>query len=78
MTLLHCRGGVLEELAAIVRDGKATFTVTGLSPFAVFADSDAQADIPQTGGAATPWGFALIWPLAAIFAGYIAMKRRRA
>ncbi|MEL7608879.1 MAG: hypothetical protein AAGU74_05190 [Bacillota bacterium] len=49
VTLLHCKGGVLETLTAAVRDGKAIFTVTGLSPFAVFAVSGASTDIPQTG-----------------------------
>jgi hypothetical protein len=48
-TILHCVAGTLETYTAVVQDGKATFTVqTGLSPFAVFVESDAE-DIPDTG-----------------------------
>lgn len=48
-TILHCADGTLETYTAVVQDGKAAFTVqTGLSPFAVFVESDAE-DIPDTG-----------------------------
>jgi hypothetical protein len=42
VTILHAkRDGTLETYTAIVRDGKATFTVISLSPFAVFAQAPA-------------------------------------
>ncbi|HPL26856.1 MAG TPA: fibronectin type III domain-containing protein [Anaerolineae bacterium] len=37
VTILHCAKGTLKTYGATVRDGKATFSVTSLSPLAVFA-----------------------------------------
>lgn len=48
VTVLHGANGALETYTATVWDGKATFTVTGLSPLAVFVDSS-QIAIPKTG-----------------------------
>lgn len=49
VTILHCANGMLKTYAATVQDGKATFTVTSLSPFAVFANADELDNIPKTG-----------------------------
>jgi LPXTG-motif cell wall-anchored protein len=49
VTILHCANGTLKTYTATVQDGKATFTVTSLSPFAVFADADELDNIPKTG-----------------------------
>lgn len=49
VTILHCANGTLETFTALVKDGKATFTVTSLSPFAVFAANRLDI-IPKTGG----------------------------
>ncbi|MEA4969947.1 MAG: LPXTG cell wall anchor domain-containing protein, partial [Candidatus Pelethousia sp.] len=79
VTILHCVSGVLRTYSATVVDGKATFTVTSLSPFAVTTGllvPDEITDIPKTGDAATPWGFVLLG-LAAACAGYMVMRRRR-
>jgi uncharacterized repeat protein (TIGR02543 family) len=37
VTILHCAGGMLQTYTATVTDGKALFSVSSLSPFAVFA-----------------------------------------
>ena len=37
VTILHCAGGTLQTYTATVTDGKALFSVSSLSPFAVFA-----------------------------------------
>ena len=51
VTILHCANGTLETFNVTVKDGDATFTLTGLSPIAVFAkaDSDKPVDHPKTG-----------------------------
>ncbi len=50
ITMLHCKNGVLETLTATVIDGKAIFTVTSLSPLAVFAYVPDVLDfVPKTG-----------------------------
>jgi|GEM_PF-6448099 len=46
VTILHCAGGALETYAAVVADGMAVFSVTGLSPFAVFAQVPAAPPAP--------------------------------
>ena len=48
VAILHCASGTLKTYTAIVQNGRATFTVTGLSPFAVFAGVGGQG-IPATG-----------------------------
>jgi hypothetical protein len=45
VTILHCTGGTLETYTATVTDGKAVFSVTSLSPFAVFALAPVAPDI---------------------------------
>jgi hypothetical protein len=59
LTLLHCYNGELETLTAVVTDGKAVFTVRGLSPIAVFAQ-DGLDDIPKTGDSHFPWAWWLL------------------
>ena len=46
VTILHCANGTPETFAVMVEDGKATFTVTGLSPFAVFVQAP-NYDLPS-------------------------------
>ncbi len=81
VTILHCISGRLETLTATVTDGKATFTVTGLSPFAVttglLVPDSVVTDPPKTGDAAEPVGFVMLC-LATLCAGYLVMKRRKA
>lgn len=78
VTILHCNGGKLETYTAVVADGKATFSVTSLSPFAAFIQTppeDKPDDIPRTGDR-TPWGWWLLLGLsgAAMFA--LGLKKR--
>lgn len=48
VTILHCRKGVLETYSAVVSEGEVTFTVTALSPMALFAAVEkATAPEPQ-------------------------------
>ncbi|HWR19903.1 MAG TPA: leucine-rich repeat domain-containing protein [Clostridia bacterium] len=79
VTILHCVNGRLETLAATVADGKATFTVTSLSPFAVTTglQDSMVSNPPNTGDAANPTGFVMLG-LAALCSGYLVMKRRKA
>jgi len=44
VTILHCAGGTLRTYTVTVTDGKVTFSVTSLSPFAVFAEVSAPPD----------------------------------
>lgn len=77
VTVLHCANGELQTYTATVRDGKATFTVASLSPFAVFADADdALDDIPKTGDNG---GFPLWLGLMAsgVLLGVLLLLRRR-
>ncbi len=77
VTILHCVNGKLETFIVVVANGKATFTVTSLSPFAVVRGLLLQIDPPRTGDTATLWGFVMIG-LAVSYAGWIVLKRRRA
>ena len=83
VTILHCAGGKLETHAVTVANGKAIFTVTSLSPFAVVHGlwGSEVPDPPRTGDAATPWGFAMIGLFAVAVsttgAGWIEKKPRR-
>ncbi len=57
VTILHAKqDGTLETYTVKVQDGKATFDVTGLSPFAVFK-KDSLDNIPKVGDTGT----ALMW-----------------
>ncbi|MEN6472011.1 MAG: X2-like carbohydrate binding domain-containing protein [Clostridiaceae bacterium] len=76
VTVLHYVNGKTEAHTAVVADGRATITVTGLSPFAVVLPA-ATVKVPNTGGAAAAYGFALVF-LAAISAGYAVRKRHKA
>ena len=63
VTILHAkRDGTLATYTATVRNGKVTFDVTGLSPFAVFME-DGLDDIPKTGDAGSGW---IWWALLAV------------
>ena len=49
VTVLHCNNGELENYTVIVKDRMATIQVSGLSPFAVFAEvDDTQPDSTET------------------------------
>ncbi len=76
VTILHCASGTLKTYTATVKDGKATFTVTSLSPFAVFADADELDNIPKTGDGG---GFPLWLGLMAsgVLLGSVLVLRRR-
>ncbi|MEA4969790.1 MAG: leucine-rich repeat protein [Candidatus Pelethousia sp.] len=76
VTILHCANGTLQTYTATVKDGKAVFTATSLSPFVVFADG-ILVGLPKTGGSN---GFPLwlgLMALALACMGYTEMKRRR-
>lgn len=75
VTILHCKDGKLETYTATVQDGKATFTVTGLSPFAVFL-SGGQVGIPQTGSSGFPVWLGLLAAGALIGALFLSLRRR--
>ena len=77
ITILHCNGGMLETYTAMVEDGKATFTVTDLSPFAAFLYAPGiPLSIPKTGdGGSAPWLLACV--LAAGMAGLTLYRRKR-
>ena len=63
VTILHAKkDGTLATYTATVRNGKVTFDVTGLSPFAVFME-DGLDDIPKTGDAGSAW---IWWALLAV------------
>lgn len=63
VTILHAKlDGTLATYTATVRNGKVTFDVTGLSPFAVFI-RDGLDDIPKTGDAGSAW---IWWALLAV------------
>ena len=51
VTLLHAKNGKLTTYTTVVKNGIATFTVTSLSPFALFAPVTAidAIGIPKTG-----------------------------
>jgi len=76
VTILHCANSTLKTYTATVQDGKATFTVTSLSPFAVFADADELDNIPKTGDGG---GFPLWLGLMAsgVLLGSVLVLRRR-
>ena len=77
--LLHCVSGRLEVLSAVVENGRASFTVSSLSPFAVttslLVPSSSVTDPPKTGSPIFLLGFAMI-SIAVICMGIITIKRR--
>jgi uncharacterized repeat protein (TIGR02543 family) len=85
ITVMHCVNGTLETHAVTVKDGKATFDVSNLSPLALFAAKDTKDensgkdDAPDTGDRSQ----AFLWLLCGAFAvggAGLALfgKRRRA
>ncbi len=82
ITIVHLRNDAkLETFTPTVADGKATFTVTSLSPFAVFAPvSYVLDDIPKVGDNSAPWFW---WLLCGVSAASVVSlevldKKRRA
>ncbi|HNW04506.1 MAG TPA: GLUG motif-containing protein [Oscillospiraceae bacterium] len=76
VTILHCDGGTLETFTATVKNGKVTFSVTSLSPFAVFAASDAPEENPDTGVPAAGFPLWLIPPVLGALCGLRPLRRR--
>lgn len=81
VTILHYVNGRVETYTAVVVNGRATITVSSLSPFAVLITGvtvpDAVVtDPPKTGGAANPIGFMMLG-FAAACAVVASNKRRR-
>lgn len=74
VTILHCVNGATYTYTALVQDGKITFYVNSLSPFAVFLSAPALAP-PKTGGAAFPTA-ALPLSLALLSSGGLYLRRR--
>ncbi|HOG00886.1 MAG TPA: Ig domain-containing protein, partial [Clostridia bacterium] len=79
VTILHCVEGKLETHVVTVANGRAAFTVASLSPFAVVRGlwGSQVLEPPRTGDAATTAGYAMLGA-AALFALYLAMRRRKA
>ena len=82
VTILHCVNGRLETLTATVMNGKATFTVTELSPFAVttglLVPDSIVTDPPKTGdGSFNLVGLLLCGASAAGLAALIVLGKRR-
>jgi len=79
VTILHCSNGTLETFTVTVKDGKAIFNVTSLSPFAAFVE-DGLDDIPKTGDSSSPWVWWLLCGVSAmgIVALIVLSKRKKA
>ncbi|OQB24431.1 MAG: hypothetical protein BWY11_01051 [Firmicutes bacterium ADurb.Bin182] len=75
VTILHCAGGALHTYTATVTDGKAVFSVTELSPFAVFASS--AVDIPKTGDSGSTLGLWLLCAGTVTIIAELAVNRKR-
>lgn len=54
VTMLCCKAGLLETLTSMVANGSASFTVTSLSMFALFADAPTPAPTPTATVANAP------------------------
>ncbi len=70
ITIVHLRNDAkVETFTPTVADGKATFTVTSLSPFAVFAEVSYNLDdIPKVGDNSTAWIWRLLCGVSALSA----------
>ena len=77
VTLLHAKDGTLTTYTAIVIDGIATFTVTDLSPFALFAPNLNAVGVPNTGDGGTPYGTLPAFGILTLVAGISAVHIRR-
>ena len=80
VTILHYVNGRVETYTAVVANGKATVTVSSLSPFAVLSTGvtvpdDVVTDPPKTGDAAMPLGFVMMG-LAVLCALCLVMRRK--
>ena len=77
VTLLHAKNGTLTTYTAIVINGIATFTVTDLSPFALYAPALNAAGVPNTGDSGTPYGTIAAFGILTLVAGISAVHIRR-
>lgn len=78
VTILHAKqDGTLETYTVKVKDGKATFDVTSLSPFAVFL-KDGPDGIPRRGDGSAPWTGWLLLGVSGAAAAALALARKKA
>jgi hypothetical protein len=81
VNILHCINGRLETITATVANGKATFSVTELSPFAVTTDllapDSVVTDPPKTGDFGSPWAWWLIYGSAVAGLAAVIVTRRK-
>lgn len=69
IVVLHCNGGKLETCLATVSGGRATFSLSSLSPLAVLAQapsSGGEDDIPKTGDTGQQWVWGLLLGLSGL------------
>ncbi len=78
VTILHAKqDGTLETYTVVVRDGKATFDVTSLSPFAVFTDAKDALGIPKTGDGSAVWAEWMLMALSGAGISAVVWTRKR-
>ena len=84
ISVLHCNGGKLETILATVSGGRATYSLSSLSPLAALAQAPrtgGEDDIPKTGDTGCRWLWWLLLGLSGlgllILAGLNWQKRAR-
>ena len=78
VTLLHVKNGKLMTYTAVVKNGTATFTVTSLSPFALFAPVNVidAVGIPKTGDDGVRYVEIAVLGMLALIAGMTVVHTR--
>ena len=80
VTLLHAKDGILITYTAIVQNGIVTFTVTSLSPFALFVPTAPYSllSIPKTGDASVPYeAIAMLSLFVLLVSSIVGLNHRR-
>ena len=77
VTLLHAKNGTLTTYTAVVKNGIATFTVTSLSPFALFAPALNALGVPNTGDGDTSYGTMAAFGILTLVAGISVVHNQR-
>ena len=79
VTLLHAKNGKLMTYTAVVKNGTATFTVTSLSPFALFAPVNVidAVGIPKTGDEGARYVAIAVLVMAALAVGTVVHTWRK-
>lgn len=77
VTLLHAKNGTLTTYTAVVKNGIATFTVTSLSPFALFAPALNALGVPNTGDGGTSYGTMAAFGILTLVAGISVVHNQR-